>query len=141
VDGQTYEIDFQGLNPLELASVNGHPKLFSLFLSDYGLRSPKDFQIPSKGGVVEVMQFVVAPILRRDKETMSLILDQVSHLWSMDQYQQILTLMKQTKWQDGVLLAMSSKTAALHFANSTLKERFRQVRDYLALAFRVEERN
>ena len=26
VDGQTYEIDPQGLNPLELASINCHPK-------------------------------------------------------------------------------------------------------------------
>lgn len=56
----------------------------------------------------------------------------------MDHYQQLITLIKQSKWIDGVLLALNSKTAHELFLNSSLQERFRFIRDHMALAFRIE---
>lgn len=46
--------------------------------------------------------------------------------------------MKQTKWMEGILLALNSKTIHELFAKCSLKLRFRVIRDLLILPFKIE---
>ncbi len=46
--------------------------------------------------------------------------------------------MKQTKWMEGILLALNSKAINELFAKCSLKLRFRVIRDLLILPFKIE---
>ena len=97
------------MNPLELACISGSHKLLSYFLEgDCKLGSRKDFQMTA-GKLVEEMYFLVVPIIKKDRETLKILLD-LPHLWTTS-FWSILNLLKQTSWTDGLLLALSSNTA------------------------------
>lgn len=70
-------------------------------LEELNIRSAKDFQMADKGGIVDAMQFIAVPIMKQDRPIVELIMKQ-SHLWTYEQYLQILNLMKQMKWTDGI---------------------------------------
>jgi hypothetical protein len=61
-----------GLNPIELAALQGHHKLLAYFFDDLGVRSMKDLKIAP---LIDDMLFIVAPIFKRDKEIVRLILE------------------------------------------------------------------
>jgi hypothetical protein len=82
--GNKYEVDgINEMNTLELACVSGSVKLVQFLVEECNLRSCRDFQMTSKNGVVDAMQFIVVPILRKDKDITKLLLDQ-SNLWTYD---------------------------------------------------------
>jgi hypothetical protein len=82
--GNKYEVDgINEMNTLELACVSGSVKLVQFLVEECNLRSYRDFQMTSKNGVLDAMQFIVVPILRKDKDVTKLLLDQ-SNLWSYD---------------------------------------------------------
>jgi hypothetical protein len=82
--GNKYEVDgINEMNTLELACVSGSVKLVQFLVEECNLRSCRDFQMTSKNGVLDAMQFIVVPILRKDKDVTKLLLDQ-SNLWSYD---------------------------------------------------------
>jgi hypothetical protein len=60
------------LNPIELACVQGHHKLVSYFFDELGLKSLKDLKVES---LIDDMHFIVAPIFKRDTETVKIILE------------------------------------------------------------------
>ena len=71
------------MNTLELACVSGSVKLVQFLVEECNLRSARDFQMTNKNGVLDAMQFIVVPILRKDKDLTKLLLEQ-SNLWSYD---------------------------------------------------------
>jgi hypothetical protein len=82
--GNKYEVDgINEMNTLELACVSGSVKLVQFLVEECSLRSCRDFQMTSKNGVLDAMQFIVVPILRKDKDITKLLLDQ-SNLWTYD---------------------------------------------------------
>jgi hypothetical protein len=82
--GNKYEVDgINEMNTLELACVSGSVKLVQFLVEECNLRSCRDFQMTSKNGVLDAMQFIVVPILRKDKDVTKLLLDQ-SNLWTYD---------------------------------------------------------
>jgi hypothetical protein len=82
--GNKYEVDgINEMNTLELACVSGSVKLVQFLVEECNLRSCRDFQMTSKNGVLDAMQFIVVPILRKDKDITKLLLDQ-SNLWTYD---------------------------------------------------------
>jgi hypothetical protein len=136
---QSYEVDLQDLNAIELACVGGHHKLLSYLTDELNLRSARDFQLHDKGGIVDAMQFIAVPIMKHDRAIVEVLLKH-SNMWSQETYFQVLTLMKQLKWTEGIAkVALGSKTAQEMFANSNLEGRFRFIRDHLAFAFRIPE--
>ena len=56
--------------------------MVSYFFDELGLTSLKDLKVES---LIDDIHFIVAPIFKRDTETVKLILEQ-SHLWSIDLY-------------------------------------------------------
>jgi len=60
------------LNPIEMSAVFGHHKLLAYFMEEIGVKSLKDLKV---GILIDEMQFIVAPIFKRDSETVKLILD------------------------------------------------------------------
>lgn len=75
--GNKYEVDgINEMNTLELACVSGSVKLVQFLVEECNLRSCRDFQMTSKNGVLDAMQFIVVPILRKDKDVTKLLLDQ-----------------------------------------------------------------
>ena len=82
--GNKYEVEgINEMNTLELACVSGSVKLVQFLVEECNLRSCRDFQMTSKNGVLDAMQFIVVPILRKDKDLTKLLLDQ-SNLWTYD---------------------------------------------------------
>ena len=82
--GNKYEVDgLNEMNTLELACVSGSVKLVQFLVEECNLRSARDFQMTNKNGVLDAMQFIVVPILRKDKDLTKLLLEQ-SNLWSYD---------------------------------------------------------
>ncbi len=61
-----------GLNPIELAALQGHHKLLAYFFEDLGVKSMKDLKIAP---LIDDMHFIVAAIFKRDKKTVKLILE------------------------------------------------------------------
>ena len=82
--GNKYEVEgVSEMNSLELACVSGSVKLVQYLVEECNLRSCRDFQMTSKNGVLDAMQFIVVPILRKDKDVTKLLLDQ-PNLWTYD---------------------------------------------------------
>jgi hypothetical protein len=52
--------------------VQGHHKLVSYFFDELGLKSLKDLKVES---LIDDMHFIVAPIFKRDTETVKIILE------------------------------------------------------------------
>jgi len=82
--GNKYEVEgINEMNTLELACVSGSVKLVQFLIEECNLRSCRDYQMTSKNGVLDAMQFIVVPILRKDKDLTKLLLEQ-SNLWTYD---------------------------------------------------------
>ena len=64
----------------------------------------------NKGGILSEMHFIVGAILRKDKETIKMLLD-LSHLWTYDDFKEITGIMKQCSFSNGISIALDSKTA------------------------------
>lgn len=50
----------------------------------------------------------------------------------------ILSLIKNTKWTEGMDIALNSSTAFELFSGRSLNEKFRFIRDLIILAFRID---
>lgn len=86
------------------------------FFDDLNLKSAKHLKMAD---LIDEMYFVVTPLMKRDSETMKILMEQ-SHLWNIDLYWQIVTLMKQSKWTEGIVNILNSKTAIELFIGQSL---------------------
>ena len=77
----------------------------------------------------------MATIVRGDGKTLALLMG-LGHLWNYEQYLQIVNLIKQVKWFEGVEIVLNSKTSHELFLNSNLQQRFRFIRDLLVFPFK-----
>ena len=67
-----FEVPLLGLNPIEIAAVQGYNKLLHYFFDEINLKSSKHLKVAD---LVDEMYFIVAPLFKRDTETFKLLMD------------------------------------------------------------------
>eukprot|EP00347_Sterkiella_histriomuscorum_P004381 403360676 len=135
---ELYEVFITKLNPLELSFVYQQTKLVRYFIQDLNLKSYRDLRMNKKEDLVSQMEFLVVPILKKNKELLEILLD-LDHLWVYEDLKEICNIIKLAQWPQGIQVVLESKAANVIFAKLNLKDRFRFVRDFLALPFKLQQ--
>ncbi|CDW81476.1 UNKNOWN [Stylonychia lemnae] len=132
-----FPIELSKMNAIEIACALSKPQIVQYFIVDLQLKSFRDFQMNNKGGLLNEMHFMVGAILRKDHDITKILLEQ-SQLWTYDDFKEITGIMKQCSFVRGIHEALESKTAQEIFINLNLQDRFRFVRDFLALPYKID---
>ena len=102
-------IEFKGMNLLEIACIKQHYKLMHFMIKDLVVRHGRDFGLRRSDLHVTEQNFIFLPILRRDETTLETLLG-LTNMWSMEQLKDIMVLCKQMKWHEGIQIVLKSKS-------------------------------
>ena len=122
VDEKTHEfkVETQDLSVFELACAIGQVKIVQFMLKELHLLHRRDLTSDT-GRNDQEMRFLFAPIMKKDSRVLELIFQYLS--LTRDEIRNIIYLMTQTRWVEGIELLLQSKACFLMFESLTWEER------------------